>query len=92
MLIGHWEEVVLVDPFSPPTVCGGCLDFAFQITVDSSAAGGGIFSANLGRFFGYTTDVDRLPIQETSLLIVSAADRLGAESPSSSILPIVLSA
>jgi hypothetical protein len=56
-LIGHWEEAVLVDPFSPPTVCGGCLDFAFQITVDSSAAGGGIFSANFGRFFGYTTDV-----------------------------------
>jgi hypothetical protein len=57
VLIGHWEEVVLVDPFSPPTVCGGCLDFAFQITVDSSAAGAGIFSANLSRFFGYTTDV-----------------------------------
>jgi hypothetical protein len=57
VLIGHWEEVVLVDPFSTPTVCAGCLDFAFQITVDSSAAGAGIFSANLARFFGYTTDV-----------------------------------
>jgi len=57
VLIGHWEEVVLVDPFSSPTVCGGCLDFAFQITVDSSAAGAGIFSANFARFFGYTTDV-----------------------------------
>jgi len=61
LIIGNWEEVVLVDPFSTPTVCAGCLDFAFQITVDSDSAGAGIFSANLGRFFDYTTDVGYVP-------------------------------
>ena len=55
VIIGHWEDAVLVDPFG--VTCSGCLDFAFQITVDSSAADAGIFSANLARFFGYTTDV-----------------------------------
>jgi hypothetical protein len=61
VVIGHWEEAVLVDPLSTPTVCAGCLDFAFQIIVDSSASGAGIFSANFGRFFDYTTDVGYVP-------------------------------
>ena len=43
-----------VDPFG--VTCAGCLDFAFQISVDTSAAGAGIFSTGLSRFFGYTTD------------------------------------
>lgn len=50
---GSYEEVVLVDPFG--VTCSGCLDFAF--VVNNTSAGWGMFSLQLARFNGYTTDV-----------------------------------
>ena len=54
LLTGSWQEFVVVDPLG--VTCSGCLDFAFQVMIDSNAPGA-IFSMNLSRFFGYTTDV-----------------------------------
>lgn len=51
---GTWEEIVAVDPFG--VTCSGCLDFALQVAIDPGS-GGAIGGLNLGRFFGYTTDV-----------------------------------
>jgi hypothetical protein len=54
LLTGTWDEFVLVDPLG--ATCSGCLDFAFQVTVDPDLSDA-IFAMTLGRFFGYTTDV-----------------------------------
>lgn len=54
LLTGSYFEAVLVDPLG--VTCAGCLDFAFQVTEDSGLSSG-IFSLNMSRFFGYTTDV-----------------------------------
>jgi hypothetical protein len=54
VLTGSWEEVVLVDPLG--VTCSGCLDFAFEVTIDPGLSDA-IFAMNFGRFFGYTTDV-----------------------------------
>ena len=53
-LTGSWEEVVAVDPFG--VTCSGCLDFAFQVSVNPGLSNF-ISAMNLSRFFGYTTDV-----------------------------------
>jgi hypothetical protein len=45
----------VVDPLG--VTCSGCLDFAFQVTVDPDLSYAAIFAMNLTRFFGYTTDV-----------------------------------
>ena len=50
---GSYEEAVLVDPFG--VTCSGCLDFAFA--VNNSSASWALFSLQLARFNGYTTDV-----------------------------------
>jgi PEP-CTERM motif len=54
LLTGSYFEAVLVDPLG--VTCTGCLDFAFQVNEDSGLSSG-IFSLDLSRFFGYTTDV-----------------------------------
>jgi hypothetical protein len=54
-LTGTWEDVVLVDPFG--VTCSGCLDFAFEVTIDTGLSNAAIFAMNFARFFGYTTDV-----------------------------------
>src|SRR5215469_3372620 len=54
LITGTYTEVVLVDPFG--VTCSGCLDFAFQVTLDPSLESG-IFHVNLAEFFGYSTDV-----------------------------------
>ena len=52
-LKGAWEAVVLVDPFG--VTCSGCLDFAYQVTLDPDSD---FVVGQLGvsRFFGYSTD------------------------------------
>ncbi len=53
-ITGTWESVVLVDPLG--VTCSGCLDFAFQVSVDGSSSAA-LFALALGRFSGYSTDV-----------------------------------
>jgi hypothetical protein len=53
-LTGTYDMVVLVDPLG--ITCAGCLDFAFQVSVDPNSPDFA-FSVNLARFFGYTTNV-----------------------------------
>jgi PEP-CTERM motif len=54
-LTGTWEDAVLVDPLG--VTCSGCLDFAFEVTIDTGLPNAAIFAMNFARFFGYTTDV-----------------------------------
>ena len=51
---GSYEDAVLLDPFG--VTCSGCLDFAYQISLDPSSPYP-IFTSDLTAFFGYTTDV-----------------------------------
>jgi hypothetical protein len=53
-LKGTWEEAVLVDPLG--VTCSGCLDFAYQVTLDPSSHFA-ISQLGVTRFFGYSTDV-----------------------------------
>jgi hypothetical protein len=56
LLTGSWREDVLVDPLG--VTCSGCLDIAFEVTIDPGLSNNAaIFAMTLGRFFGYTTDV-----------------------------------
>jgi len=54
LITGTYTEVVLVDPFG--VTCSGCLDFAFQVSLDPGLESG-IFHVNLAEFFNYSTDV-----------------------------------
>lgn len=53
-LTGTWEAAVLVDPFG--VTCSGCLDFAYQVTLDPNSYFV-IGQLGVSRFFGYSTDV-----------------------------------
>jgi PEP-CTERM motif len=55
LLSGTYLEGVAVDPFG--ITCAGCLDFYFQLTVDSGIATG-VVSAVLSSFLGFSTDVN----------------------------------
>lgn len=57
LITGTYFEVVVVDPLG--ITCSGCLDFAFQLTLDPGLSAG-IFNARFGRFGGYTTDIGYL--------------------------------
>lgn len=54
LITGTYTEVVAVDPFG--VTCAGCLDFAYQISLDPGLSAG-IFRATVGWYFGYSTDV-----------------------------------
>ncbi len=54
LITGTYVGVVAVDPFG--VTCAGCLDFAYQISLDSGLSAG-IFTSSVGRFGGYSTDV-----------------------------------
>ncbi len=51
---GFYEELVLRDPLG--ITCSGCLDFAFQVSLNSGSQIV-VTQLTLSRFFGYTTDV-----------------------------------
>jgi len=53
-LTGSYKEDVLVDPFG--VTCAGCLDFAYQISLDPGLSSA-IFNLNLALYVGFTTDV-----------------------------------
>jgi hypothetical protein len=54
LITGTYDEEVAVDPFG--VTCSGCLDFAYQVSLDPYLSAG-IFNVGLGRYFGYSTDV-----------------------------------
>lgn len=54
LITGTYFEAVAVDPFG--VTCPGCLDFAFQVSVNPQLSAG-IFNVNLSRYTGYSTDV-----------------------------------
>ena len=54
LITGTYKEFVLVDPLG--VTCSGCLDFAFQVSLDPLLESG-IFHVNLAEFFNYSTDV-----------------------------------
>lgn len=54
LITGTYFETVVTDPLG--ITCSGCLDFAFQLTLDPGLTAG-IFNSNLARFRGYMTDV-----------------------------------
>jgi hypothetical protein len=54
LITGTYFEAVAVDPFG--VTCPGCLDFAFQVDLNSGLSAG-IFHVILSRYTGYSTDV-----------------------------------
>ncbi len=54
LLAGTYFEAVAVDPFG--VTCSGCLDFAYQVTLNPGLSSG-IFNLNVGSYVGYSTDV-----------------------------------
>ncbi len=53
LITGTWTEYVVHDPLG--ITCAGCLDFAYQVTLDPGLSSG-LFAINMGGFAGYTTD------------------------------------
>jgi hypothetical protein len=54
LITGTYTEDVAVDPFG--VTCSGCLDFAYQVSLNPLLSSG-IDSLTVGRYAGYSTDV-----------------------------------
>ncbi len=54
LITGTYTEAVAVDPFG--ITCSGCLDFAYQVSLDPGLSAG-IFQLTMGWYYGYSMDV-----------------------------------
>jgi hypothetical protein len=54
LITGTYTEDVAVDPFG--VTCSGCLDFGYQVSLNSGLSAG-IFALTVARYVGYSTDV-----------------------------------